>query len=127
VARKFFYVSLGILALSIAYQLGAGSVRADFDDSTNSPIVGMHGDNVLDRNGEVWSLFSLSWDRRPTQDPPVPISEIRFWQVNQLITHDDVAWAWSGYPDFEWVNIGPYPGTVSVEAESFGSTKGRFR
>jgi hypothetical protein len=43
-----------------------------------------------------------------------------------IITTSDEAWTWE-YATQQWVSNGPYPGGTSVEQESWGKVKERFR
>jgi hypothetical protein len=77
-AKRFAYVSFGILCLVAAYQLGAERASADWDP--NGQIVGVLAHNtVWTTSGEAWKFFTLpqGWTRQEENDLPVPASEIR--------------------------------------------------
>jgi len=66
-AKRFFFVSAGILCLALAYHFGATSATAQ---STGNPVVGMIGgaSAAITANGDVYELdgsgnFSGNWHR----------------------------------------------------------------
>jgi len=55
-AKSFFYVSLGILALALAYHLGATTAGAQ---GAGNPIaVALSSNGVVTANGDVYELAS---------------------------------------------------------------------
>ncbi|GJM43331.1 MAG: hypothetical protein DHS20C21_01730 [Gemmatimonadota bacterium] len=132
-AKRFAYVSFGILSLVAAYQLG--TVRASADWSGVGQIVGASGSFAYDSGGRIWRVGTDGWERwSPDLDLPVSPSEIKLLtkaggltEANVLITKDDELWAFHGY-DNEWKYVGPFPGgPVSIDKQSWGATKGSFR
>ena len=136
-AKRFMYVSIGLLCLVTAYQLGAERAKADWDPQAPGQIIGANGPDqavytedgtawLVDPNGGGWVRardYEPSWDL----DLPVPAEEVKFLSESVLITKTDEAW-WFGWGPDEWTYVGPFPGgPVSQEARSWGSTKGQFR
>ena len=126
-ARRFFYLSMGILELAGAYHLGAARTEAQL--AAGSLIHSMdYAGWFLDTSGQVWNTGSPkpdTWTRWPAYDIPIPVGDVRLWGPQSLITWDDVAWAHDGAA---WTEVGPFPGgSVSVEAKTFGSVKGQFK
>lgn len=139
-AKKFAYLSFGVLCLVVAYQLGAARVRADWrgEDVPGLIVAGGGGGSLwLNRTGEVWDLGGgcggiPGWCLRKDLSAgfPVPLSEIKFFEspggdVFVLITNNDDGWTW--YPSGGWQGPYPFPGAVSVENSSWGDIKGRYK
>jgi hypothetical protein len=136
-AKRFFYLSLGILCLVAAYQLGAERARADWDLQSPGQIVGANGpgESVYTADGTAWFVDPNGggWIRASDYQPlwdldlPVPAEDVKFLSASVLITKTDEAW-WFGWGPDEWQYVGPFPGApVPVEKGSWGSIKGRFR
>lgn len=69
---------------------------------------------ALDSFGRVWAgLGGGNWSRVPDLDPPFPVSEIKFWMCNNLITENDVLYM-RGSPGQPWQSAGQWPGGSSV-------------
>ncbi|MFN0149589.1 MAG: FlgD immunoglobulin-like domain containing protein [bacterium] len=70
-ARRFFYVSLGILALSIAYHLGSRSVEAQGGTNTVASSYSITTANVvaLTHNGDLWFTQGASDPGNPNGYP----------------------------------------------------------
>ncbi len=127
-ARRFLCVSLGILALSIAYHLGAQKATASI---ASGQIVGLWGSHAHTAAGEVWRIGPPNWTREPTWDLPVPVSEVKFIDAGEpwvaaatLITQADEAWVLSGT---QWYNLGVFPGgSTASKSTTWGEIKGRF-
>ena len=133
-ARRFFFVCLGILCLVCAYQLGADRARADWDANAPGEIVGGGQRLWFTRDGEAWRLLetSMTWERQdPALDLPVPASEVKFMDNVSgagifMITTEDVAWFAGGAGP--WEQIGPFPGApVPLKTDSWGKVKDRYR
>jgi hypothetical protein len=125
-AKRFAYISFGLLCLVAAYQFGASQAVGS---AAGSEILAMdHSGWFLDSSGQVWNVVTPalgSWTRWPTYDCPVPVSEVKYWGAHSLLTWADVAWAHDG---FNWHEVGPFPGgPVTVDDESWGRMKERFR
>lgn len=60
---------------------------------------------------------------------PVPVSEIRFWSPNGIVTNTGEVWTWDHDYDSnesEWRNLGAPGGVVPTPSGSFGSVKQGF-
>ena len=124
-AKKFMYVCLGILALAVAYHLGAQSGEASYLDHSMTGVVAADGNFILLDNGEVW-------DRTPSQDdwmphphlaPPVPLADIKFWGPGAIVTQADDLWM---YDDGQWVNFGAPPGYSLTNPTTWSRIKAEF-
>ena len=75
-AKRFMYVCLGLLALVLAFHLGARYGRAEtIVDQSSTGIVAMFTGragpaiDVLLDNGEVWSYWiGAGWEHSPSAD-----------------------------------------------------------
>ncbi|MFN0150505.1 MAG: hypothetical protein ACKVU1_07330 [bacterium] len=137
-ARRFFYVSLGILALSIAYHLGVNRAEAEWNQNASGQIVGFVGDGgggglAITSSGEAWRVEpTVGWTRTPGGDLPQEIlaSEVAFFDGSAsggyvIVTSSDEVWVNYGSP---WRSVGALPGgTNATEATSWGKLKGSFR
>jgi hypothetical protein len=112
-ARKFFYVAMGILALAVVFHLGAitsegpDPALADHVDHLGTGIVALKGSHALDEYGQVWQ-WAGGWTRAPDRDPPVPVNEVKLWESDYLITTSDEGFTWSSVSG--WVSYGQWPG-----------------
>lgn len=127
-ARRFLFISLGILALSIAYHLGGDIARADRDDSNLGAIRLCTGPAVVSQAGEMWVFRGGGgtgfWERFPLLNPPVPTSEIKFYESGGqlIITRSDEAWWFS---NGNWANYGAPPlSPTPTKSPSWGQLKG---
>ncbi len=93
-AKKFMYVCLGILALVLAFHLGARYGQAGYVDHSATGIVVLSGDILLLDTGEAYEVGTNEdpWRPRPDYTPPVPVSEIRFWGGYFLSTYSNEVW-----------------------------------
>ena len=132
-AKRFAYVSFGILCLVAAYQLGAERATADWDLTSPGQIVGASGpaDAVYTADGTAWfvdpeqgwikvSDFEPLWDL----DLPVPAEDVKFLGDKVLITKSEDAWLFQWGPD-AWVHAGPFPGTPFAEPIGYPGSIGR--
>lgn len=135
-AKRFMYVSVGVLCLVVAYQVGARDARADWGNfgqiSGVTPGSSTQQDFLfVSSAGEAWMREYAGWIRRADLDLPVPASDVKFLEgMGQgdsyvLVTNDDSIWVWfSG----EWEPSDPLPGgPVSLDEQSWGKTKAGFR
>lgn len=136
-ARRFFFVSMGILCLTAAYQLGARSARADVDPTNPGPVL-IADIGAWGADGSAWIAQSGggSWYRQSTNlDLPVPASAVAMidgesTQNFVLVTNSGAVWRCSGAGSVgsAWKLMPPFPGgPVPVEGSSFGQIKGQFR
>jgi hypothetical protein len=129
-AEKFMYVCFGMLALMMAFHLGARYGYANYVDHSMAGVVAaeIHGSGdgfLLFDNGEVWEweeYTSQQWSQWPS--PPVPVSDIKFWHHRTLVDTDNQLWHEEGG---EWFNRGGPPGGVGTEPSTWGSIKARWR
>ena len=129
-AKRFFFVSAGVLCLMLAaavgFHMGSTSARASYVLTTTG-IRAINGASyLLDENNQVWEFPGPdgTWTRAATYDPPVPIENIKFWNGGELITWGNVAWREGG----GWHNCGPWPGgTVPTNQSTWGATKEQFK
>jgi len=128
--KRFLYGSLGVLALALAFHLGAESVKSGYvDNSTTGAVAIAPGANpyILDENGVVWLIDVPSGWRDDIASPPLPVpaSEVKLWTTNMFVTHDNHAWRWS---EGDWLDMGPWPGSpTATENTSWGRIKADFR
>jgi hypothetical protein len=136
-SKRFFYISLGILCLVAAYQLGVERARAEWDVGAPGQIIGgaftQDGPWVaITSSGEAWSVApAVGWIRRADIDPPVAASHVKFLDSNGevfiLITTVDDVWEFVDN-DLGWFEIDSFPGgPISAENESWGRMKEGFR
>jgi hypothetical protein len=130
-AKRFFYVSFGILCLVAAYQLGAEQARADWDSTTSGVVVGGGGEVWYARDGVAWQLSSDdTWRRWPEADLPVPFSGVTFFDQEYngdpvRVTAGDEVWFWQAGA---WQLADPFPGgPVSLDGASWGKVKVGYR
>jgi hypothetical protein len=127
-ARRFFYISLGILCLVAAYQLGAERARADWDQESPGVIWGQSGRWFVTASGEAWEgSYVHEWQRHPEFDLPIPATEVKFYAGRSiLLTKDEVLWEQD--PGGQWVEVGPFPGgPVTSPSGSWGKVKESYR
>ena len=130
-AKRFMYVSIGVLCLVAAYALGTERARAEWNADSPGQLVGMVSDGssifVFTRSGSAWTASNDAGWLGPASyaDLPVPVDDVAMLGKWTIITKDDVLWV---HLSDHWESRGPFPGgPVSQEARSWGSTKGRFR
>ena len=123
-AKKFMYVCLGILALAGAYHLGAQYGRASIVDHTMTGVIAHNDLGVLLDNGEVWySPSAGTWTLRTDLALPVPLAEVKFWQLGHLITNANELWVFTGS---EWQYRGSPPGVSATQTSTWGEIKAEF-
>jgi len=111
---RLLYLTIGMLVGMVVMQWTMPSAEA----SRVFPggVVAISDHFVLDENGAVWYLPPVSpasWERS-APDPPVPVSQIKFWEVWLFVTIDNIAWVYTGSPVTGWENAGPWPGPASA-------------
>lgn len=130
-ARKFLYVSLGILALAIACNLGSGGAGASIVDTS------IAGGNVVAAatEGNAFSLLtadgSIYWVTEAgftfVRSIPIPVADVAFFLGDDegIVSRSGEVWKVFGAG---WLNLGPAPGgPIPVANDSFGAIKGKFR
>ena len=131
-AKRFFYISLGILALAVAWSLVAVSARASTDGDEHACVAVGDGLWWFSNSGEAFKLGTGgNWSREADHDLPVPPGQIRYLgnlgdqitltggQVSLiLITNSNEFWAWGfvkpsvrmSRPERRWVKCDTFPG-----------------
>jgi hypothetical protein len=131
-AKRFFYVCLGLLCLISAYQLGAGAARGEWNGSASGKIIGGLHDIWYDTGGEAWQVTTAGWTRAAEWNLPVPAAEVKFFSSVGpgvlLITVDDIAWLrHPGLGLDVWISVGPFPGDpVPAYSDSWAKIKSRY-
>lgn len=119
------------VAVLVGYIVGTTTASSCYVDHSASGAIafmripGNHP-RALDEDGVVWEVEEgYGWRPDYSVPPlPVPVSEVKFWQWDALITWDNHIWRVSGV---EWVDGGAWPGGASpVEATSWGKLKAEF-
>ncbi len=127
-AKTFMYVCFGILALAVAFHLGArygsGSVVGDYTTGVVAVSLADYHRLLLD-TGEVWrwDQTDFSWEQLTDWSPPVPITQIKFWEGKMFISASDELWFCDAGV---WQNIGTPPGLVATQPTAWGEIKAEF-
>ncbi|MFH1312367.1 MAG: serpin family protein [Candidatus Eisenbacteria bacterium] len=128
-AKKFMYVCLGILALVVAFHVGARYGEAEtYADHNSGGIIALHSSEVLLHSGEVWGCDRqvAGWTRRTGSEPPIPSSEITSWgrvalprfelefgaDLNEALKTMGMAIAFGGGADFSGMSAGLFISNV---------------
>jgi hypothetical protein len=124
------YVCFGILALVVAFHVGARYGSTSIVDHSTSGIIAMsENDNfrVLLDNGETWRFMQDlgTWEPLSHWDIPIAASEIKFWDCKAFVTFGNELWYKS--PTGTWANYGSPPPVVSLSATTWGEIKAEFR
>jgi hypothetical protein len=127
--KRILYLSLSLLCLVCAYQLGADRARAEWDPTLSGVVVGGTSGYWYSASGEAWWPSFEGWVRQEPYDLPVSAADVKFLsnEGNQLflITRDDIGWR---LYDSVWTCIGPFPGSpVPLQSDSWGKIKDRYR
>jgi|CXWL01.1.fsa_nt_gi hypothetical protein len=133
-AKGFFYICAGILLLVIAATVRSQAVNAqgnDFiaavspDGSSSMSAFALRSDGEVMRIG--YGNGAVPTDAYP--NPPVPVSEISYWNPSLVITTSGALWGWdAGWPDGQWRNFGQVPPpVVSTTAQSWSTMKRSYK
>ena len=131
-AKKFMFVCVGLLALTVAFLLGAQFGRAEYVDHTTTGLIaacaeGPGGFFALGENGGLYEFMGR--DRQwydYGQSLPVPASEVKFFvSYNCFISVRNEAWYRDGLAE-PWLNLGGPPGLTSTQSATWGSIKAQF-
>ncbi|MBD3335051.1 MAG: hypothetical protein GF355_06010, partial [Candidatus Eisenbacteria bacterium] len=95
------------MALAVALLLPGTCIAGVVIHDGQPGIVANHAGSMLDHMGQCWGS---GWDRHPQYDSPFPVTELRFWQNDFIITNANEHWLLIGG---EWVSRGYWPGTSS--------------
>ena len=123
-AKRIMYVCFGILALVIAFHLGAQYGHADYVDHSATGVVSGGCGSVLLSNGERWVYDDSGSQWNLYYTLPVPISQIKFWCGSHFVDTADQMWRHD--PGGAWFNCGSPPGGVATQSTSWGAIKAEF-
>lgn len=134
--KRFMFASIGVLALAAAFHLGAMTAEgptpavAGYVDHGACGAVAVWAETdhewALDEFGQVWQVSrESSWFRHTEFDPPVPVSEIKFWMVDGFITTDNefISCNRPGWSSFGFWPGGPSP----AEKTTWSKMKAEFK
>jgi hypothetical protein len=130
-AKRFFYVCLGILCLVITYHVGADRARGEWNPS-GGWVIGVAFPYVWNTNGEAWEHHSTyGWRTRPEVDLPVPVDQVAILSEvtpgnAMLVTVTDEVWRLRNDTIY-WSCLGSPCGPVPLQADSWGKVKDRYR
>jgi hypothetical protein len=132
-AKRFMFVCFGLLALAVAFHLGAQYGHAEYvDPSATGLVAALNAQGqflALDGNGQLWRWLPgyRVWDRMPNGVLPVPVSQVKFLlDSNVFISVSNEAWQKENDPD-PWVNFGPPPGMTATQPSTWGGIKAQFK
>ena len=122
-ARSFFYVSLGVLALVIAYGLGSQHATAQ---TVGFRVLNTDG-VVIESGGTVYRLdLFLGWvPVNPSTLPPVSPSSLVAGNGPNWVDQSGTGWYQNGSTHV-WASY-PLPGGTPTVRTSFGGVKARYR
>jgi hypothetical protein len=128
--KKFMYVCLGILALAVAFHLGARCGCASIVDHSTTGIIAHSSSFVLLESGEIWrcedSPFG-TWTQYVECTPPVPVSQVKFWDPFHIVTQsDEVWWYFESGEHSGWNSFGTPPGGVATQPTTWSRIKAEF-
>ena len=129
-AKRFFYICGGLLCLVAAYQLGTESSDASIVDTTIAGgwIVGAATEgnyfSILTADGSIYTVTAGGFEFVRTI--PISVGETAFFLGDDegIVARNGDVWKSNGP---EWINLGPPPGAISVQSDSWGSVKDRYR
>jgi hypothetical protein len=134
-AKKFMFVCFGILALTVAFLLGAQYGRAEYVDHSGRVVAYLGGYSgywqILLDNGEMWGYERHSGAWTPVSGGvftcPVPISQIKFVMGEEAaISLSDDLWYYDSGSQ-SWHNAGFPPGGVATQPSTWGQIKAQFK
>lgn len=130
--RRLGYMVAVLLGIALGLCFNWSQTQAVYVDHGASGIVAMAINTtgticVLDDSGAVWKATNHArWVPAGLDPIPVPVSEVKFWHVNTVITFDNVAWV--TVAGGSWECIGEWPGGASSSsAKTWGSIKAEYR
>jgi len=123
-SRRFMHVCIGLLALAIAFEMGAHTAGAQ------SPGFRLLSEGIVVIGESVYGLHTSSppygWRLFPDGEfdlPPVAPSTLISYSSGQIaITESGEGW---GKVGGVWTNLGPIPGTPTVKT-SWGQVKTKY-
>ena len=118
--------SLVILAV-LLIATTAHSVPVDPDHP--SGIVAVMASTIMCQDGSVWAISATPpvWNQLPIDPVPVPLEDIREWNVAEFITHSGTYWWWYENAWHSAAIDPPCQANVGSDAESLGNIKSLFR
>ena len=117
--KRFAYACVGILALTIAHEIGARGARADVDPTNPGPVL-LVGPYSWAADGSCWIFGPIhdQWTRVGERDLPIPPSDVAMIGGGSsiyLATHNGQCWKYEN----AWVEMLPFPGgPVSIDHKS---------
>ena len=129
-AKRFFYISLGILALTIAYNLGAGTANAGNagDPFPIGNMVAVHEGQILSEDGAIWACdASGSWFHAGAV--PIPTSDVAHYTPYIVVSRTGDVYRSPMTNNDDWILTDPFPGSggTATEKSSWGDIKKEFR
>lgn len=122
-AKRFMFVSIGVLALGVGFALFSGIARGQASAFRVLSIGHvLMGDSVyfLERTN-----FPVGWKQMPYGGrtlPPVPPSSLVQYDGIEAITDSGEGW---GLVGGVWTDLGPIPSTPTTQA-SWGQVKAKY-
>jgi hypothetical protein len=105
--------TLVALAVLLLVSVSGASASVVIHDGQPGIVADANG-CVLDSFGQSWNCTNGGpggWQRDAFYDPPIPVSDIKFWMRGTLISMNDEAWIWY---NGQWTNFGPCPGLSAI-------------
>ncbi len=108
--KTVMYASIAITCLVAAFHLGSMTAESSYVDFSAQGLIGHHQGNgqfwVLDEDGICWHYdWTVGWTQ--SYALPVPVSDIKFFTRQSIITFSNEAWIWRSD---HWENVESYPG-----------------
>jgi hypothetical protein len=124
-AKRFMYVSIGLLALTVAFEWGASTARGQ---ASGFRVI---GSGTVVAGDAVYFLDTANapegWRQLPYASitlPPVPASSLVNYSSGFLaITDSGEGW---GKVGGVWTNLGPVPTTPTLQS-TWGGVKAKYR
>jgi hypothetical protein len=127
-AKRFMFVCFGLLALALAYHLGAKNASAQAP-----PYHFVGWGNLVVVGDQAWQLGAGGWTQRFPQDlPPVPPSTLVWWEdqprgAGGMIALTENGEGWSSGGPGGWVSVGfPPGGPTPTRQQSWGQVKAKY-
>ncbi len=122
-AKRFFYVCAGILALVLTYHFGATSAGGQGLVRVIGPNTVVVGSNAfyLEISNPPFGWRQLPYNGNTL--PPVPVTSLASYQLGTAITDTGEGWyATAGV----WVSAGTPPSVATIPS-TWGSVKAKYR
>ncbi len=120
--KRFAYACLGVLALVLAFHLGASTSRASTGRVVALGEWGSYVFAVLD-DGQIMRYGTDGW-RDIHCSLPLPVDQLAFFTGSYAMDTSDNIYgpSWVG-GNCAWPNGGPPPGPVALEPSTWGQIK----